>query len=83
MQRKLSLMMCLFTMIVSSAAAFAAAPSPHTMAVIDGTMHKTEDGKGYVIKVETATDKEGKELPDMKGMAMPMPGDMSNPNISP
>jgi hypothetical protein len=63
-------------MIMATGMAFAA-PSPHTEAVLDGTMHKSADGKGYVLRVESAKAKDGTELPDLKGKEVAMPADMS------
>jgi hypothetical protein len=79
MIRRMTMMMAALTMVLSTAAF--AALSPHTTAVLDGTMHKTDDGKGYVIKVESAKTMDGKDMPELKGKEMPiaceMSGDMS------
>lgn len=63
-------------MIMATGVAFAA-PSPHTKAVLDGTMHKSTDGKGYVLRVESAKAEDGTDLPDLKGKEVAMPADMS------
>ncbi len=63
-------------MMMVTGVAFAA-PSPHTKAVLDGTMHKSTDGKGYVLRVESAKAEDGTDLPDLKGKEVAMPADMS------
>ncbi len=63
--------------LMASSVAFAA-PSPHTIANLDGTLHKTSDGKGYVVRVETAKTEDGKDLPDLKGKEVPLPKDMGD-----
>lgn len=63
-------------MIMATGVAFAA-PSPHTKAVLDGTMHKSADGKGYVLRVESAKAEDGTDLPELKGKEVAMPADMS------
>jgi len=64
-------------MIMATGVAFAG-PSPHTKAVLDGTMHKGADGKGYVLRVESAKAEDGTDLPDLKGKEVAMPADMSD-----
>lgn len=63
--------------MVASTTAFADV-SPHTKAVLDGTLMKNKDGKGYVVHVESAKTTDGKELPDLKGKDMPLPEKMSD-----
>lgn len=63
-------------MIMASGVAIAG-PSPHTKAVLDGTMHKSSDGKGYILRVESAKAEDGTDLPDLKGKEVAMPADMS------
>ncbi len=62
-------------MIMATGVAFAA-PSPHTKAVLDGTMHKSADGTGYVLRVESAKAEDGTDLPELKGQEVAMPADM-------
>lgn len=63
--------------MLTTASAFADL-SPHTKAVLDGTMHKSQDDKGYVIHVDSAKGEDGKEIAGLKGTDMAMPEKMAD-----
>lgn len=63
--------------MIATASAFADV-SPHTKAVLDGTLTKSKDAKGYVVHVDSAKTEDGKDLPDLKGKDLALPEKMSD-----